>query len=157
MLQPLAFRVRPNSLEDIIGQEHLVKENGFLYNSIKAETPISFILYGTPGVGKTTIAIAYAKSLKINYIKLNAVTSNKKDIEKAIEEAKNNTPTIVIIDEIHRLNKDKQDILLPFVEEGIIYLIGCTTANPFISINKAIRSRCHLLEVKPLKIGRAHV
>ena len=150
MLQPLAFRVRPNSLEDIIGQEHLVKENGFLYNSIKAETPISFILYGTPGVGKTTIAIAYAKSLKINYIKLNAVTSNKKDIEKAIEEAKNNTPTIVIIDEIHRLNKDKQDILLPFVEEGIIYLIGCTTANPFISINKAIRSRCHLLEVKPL-------
>ena len=104
MLQPLAFRVRPNSLEDIIGQEHLVKENGFLYNSIKAETPISFILYGTPGVGKTTIAIAYAKSLKINYIKLNAVTSNKKDIEKAIEEAKNHNPNRIHQRFNHRYN-----------------------------------------------------
>lgn len=150
MLQPLAFRVRPNKIEDIIGQEHLVGENGFLYNSIKEKTPISFILFGDPGCGKTTIAIAYALSLKIHFIKLNAVTSNKKDIEDAIKEAKENHPTIVIIDEIHRLNKDKQDILLPFVEDGTIFLIGCTTANPYISINKAIRSRCHLLEVKPL-------
>ena len=150
MLQPLAFRVRPNKIEDIIGQEHLVGENGFLYNSIKEKTPISFILFGDPGCGKTTIAIAYALSIKIHFIKLNAVTSNKKDIEDAIKEAKENHPTIVIIDEIHRLNKDKQDILLPFVEDGTIFLIGCTTANPYISINKAIRSRCHLLEVKPL-------
>ena len=136
MLQPLAFRVRPNSLEDIIGQEHLVKENGFLYNSIKAETPISFILYGTPGVGKTTIAIAYAKSLKINYIKLNAVTSNKKDIEKAIEEAKNNTPTIVIIDEIHRLNKVTEEILYPAMEDyRLDIIIGSGPAAQTIKID----------------------
>ncbi len=150
MLQPLAFRVRPKRIEDVIGQDHLVGKNGFLYNSIKEKTPISFILFGDPGCGKTTIAIAYALSLNIHFIKLNAVTSNKKDIEDAIKEAKENHPTIVIIDEIHRLNKDKQDILLPFVEDGTIFLIGCTTANPYISINKAIRSRCHLLEVKPL-------
>lgn len=150
MLQPLAFRVRPKRIEDVIGQDHLVGENGFLYNLIKEKTPISFILFGNPGCGKTTIAIAYALSLNIRFIKLNAVTSNKKDIEDAIKEAKENHPTIVIIDEIHRLNKDKQDILLPFVEDGTIFLIGCTTANPYISINKAIRSRCHLLEVKPL-------
>ena len=150
MLQPLAFRVRPTKINEIIGQKHLISEDGFLYNSIKAKTPISFILFGAPGCGKTTIAIAYALSLNINFIKLNAVTSNKKDIEDAIKESKLNQPSIVIIDEIHRLNKDKQDILLPYVEDGTIYLIGCTTANPYISINKAIRSRCHLLEVKPL-------
>lgn len=150
MNKPLAFRIRPKTLKDIIGQEDLVGENGFLTNSVKAETPISFILYGPPGTGKTTIAEAYANSLKAHTIKLNAVTSNKKDIEQAIIEAKLYPTTIVIIDEIHRINKDKQDILLPYVENGTIFLIGATTANPYISINRAIRSRVHLLEVKTL-------
>ncbi len=150
MNKPLAFRIRPNNLDEIIGQKDLVGENGFLRNSVNAKTPISFILYGPPGTGKTTIAEAYAHSLNAHLIKLNAVTSNKKDIEEAIAEAKFYDPTIIIIDEIHRINKDKQDILLPFVEDGTIYLIGATTANPYISINRAIRSRVHLLEVKPL-------
>ena len=150
MNKPLAFRIRPKTLKDIIGQEDLVGENGFLTNSVKAETPISFILYGPPGTGKTTIAEAYANSLKAHTIKLNAVTSNKKDIEQAILEAKLYPTTIIIIDEIHRINKDKQDILLPYVENGTIFLIGATTANPYISINRAIRSRVHLLEVKTL-------
>lgn len=150
MNKPLAFRIRPKTLTDIIGQEDIVGENGFLTNSVKAETPISFILYGPPGTGKTTIAEAYANSLKAHTIKLNAVTSNKKDIEQAILEAKLYPTTIVIIDEIHRINKDKQDILLPYVENGTIFLIGATTANPYISINRAIRSRVHLLEVKTL-------
>ena len=150
MNKPLAFRIRPNNLDEIIGQKNLVGENGFLRNSVNAKTPISFILYGPPGTGKTTIAEAYAHSLNAHLIKLNAVTSNKKDIEEAIAEAKFYNPTIIIIDEIHRINKDKQDILLPFVEDGTIYLIVATTANPYISINRAIRSRVHLLEVKPL-------
>ena len=107
-------------------------------------------MYGTPGTGKTTIAIAYASSIHLPYISLNAVTSNKKDLEDAINLAKKNPPYILIIDEVHRINKDKQDILLPFIEDGTIYLIGATTANPYISINKAIRSRTHLLEVKKL-------
>ena len=152
MIQPLAFRIRPKTINDIIGQKHLVGENGFLSNSIKAKTPISIILYGVPGCGKTTIAEAYANSLDIPFKKLNAISTNKKEIENVINEAKINGPTIVIIDEIHRLNKDKQDILLPYVEDGTIFLIGATTANPYISINKAIRSRCHLLEVKMLSI-----
>lgn len=150
MNKPLAFRIRPENLSQIIGQKDLIGEHGFLSNSVKKNIPISFILFGPPGTGKTTIAEAYAKSLNAHIIKLNAVTSNKKEIEEAINEAKFYDPTIVIIDEIHRINKDKQDILLPFVEDGTIYLIGATTANPFISINRAIRSRVHLLEVKVL-------
>lgn len=150
MNKPLAFRIRPENLSQIIGQKDLIGEHGFLSNSVKKNIPISFILFGPPGTGKTTIAEAYAKSLNAHIIKLNAVTSNKKEIEEAINEAKFYDPTIVIIDEIHRINKDKQDILLPFVEDGTIYLIGATTANPYISINRAIRSRVHLLEVKVL-------
>ncbi|MFA7222254.1 MAG: replication-associated recombination protein A [Bacilli bacterium] len=150
MLKPLAFRVRPTKIEDIIGQKDILGENGILTNSIKEKLPISFILYGVPGSGKTTIAEAYAQSLKVHYIQINAVSSNKSEIENAIKEAKMFNPTILIIDEVHRLNKDKQDILLPYIEDGTIYLIGATTANPYIAINKALRSRCHLLEVKRL-------
>lgn len=150
MNKPLAFRVRPKNIDEVIGQEELVGKNSILRNSIESKTPLSFILYGNPGCGKTTIAEAYALSLSAHTIKLNAVTSSKKDLEDAIKEARLYETTIVIIDEIHRINKDKQDILLPFVENGTIYLIGATTANPYISINRAIRSRVHLLEVKPL-------
>lgn len=150
MLKPLAFRVRPKKIEDVIGQDHLVGPNGFLRNSIEKKIPLSFILFGEPGTGKTTIAECYASSFGADYKVLNAVTSNKKDLVDAIEESKKSEIYILIIDEIHRLNKDKQDILLPAVEEGLVFLIGATTANPYISINKAIRSRCHLLEVKRL-------
>lgn len=150
MISPLAFRLRPKDLSDVIGQTHLVGSDGFLTRSVKSGVPISSIFYGPPGTGKTTIAEAYAKSLKIHYIKLNAVTSNKKEMEQAIEEAKIFHPTIIIMDEVHRLNKDKQDILLPFIEDGSCYLLGCTTSNPYIAINQALRSRTHLLEVKRL-------
>ena len=150
MLKPLAFRIRPKKIEDVIGQDHLVGPNGFLRNSIEKKIPLSFILFGEPGTGKTTIAECYASSFGANFKVLNAVTSNKKDLVDAIEESKKSEIYILIIDEIHRLNKDKQDILLPAVEEGLVFLIGATTANPYISINKAIRSRCHLLEVKRL-------
>jgi len=150
MLQPLAFRVRPEKIEDVIGQKEILGKTGILTNSIKEKLPISFILYGVPGCGKTTIAEAYAKSLGMHYSEINAVTSNKSEIESTIAQTKLFGPMILIIDEVHRLNKDKQDILLPFIENGTIYLIGATTANPYIAINKAIRSRCQILEVKRL-------
>lgn len=150
MIKPLAFRMRPKKLEDVIGQDELVGHNGFLTSSVNKKIPLSFILFGEPGTGKTTIAECYANSLGAHYSLINAVTSNKKDILDAIEASKHYPCSILIIDEIHRLNKDKQDILLPHVEDGTIYLIGATTANPYISINKAIRSRLHLLEVKRL-------
>lgn len=150
MLKPLAFRLRPKKLDQIIGQKHLVGPNGILSNAIETHTMLSLIFFGPPGSGKTTIAEAFASSMGVKYIKLNAVTSNKKDLENAIEECKMFDEAFIIMDEVHRLNKDKQDILLPHVESGDIYLLGCTTQNPYMVINKAIRSRCHLLEVKPL-------
>ncbi len=150
MQKPLAARLRPTTLEEVIGQQHLVGKDGILSNSIKSHTLFSIIFFGPPGVGKTTIAEAYAKQMNVKYIKLNAVTSNKKDLEDAIREARFYNECYIIMDEVHRLNKDKQDILLPYIEEGIIYLLGCTTQNPYIAINKAIRSRTHLLEVYKL-------
>lgn len=148
--KPLAYRIRPTSLDEVIGQEHLVGKDGFLRKSIDNHAMFSLIFYGTPGSGKTTIAEAYASSMKVKAVKLNAVTSSKKDLENAIEECKMFDESFVIIDEVHRLSKDKQDVLLPYIEDGTIYLLGATTANPYMSINKAIRSRVHLLEVKKL-------
>ena len=150
MNTPLAYRIRPYYLTDIIGQEHLVGNNGFLTSCVESKTLVSIIFYGQPGCGKTTLAEAFARSMDVHFIKLNAVTNNKKDLENAIEESKLFPSTIIIMDEVHRLNKDKQDLLLPYVESGEIYLIGATTSNPYIAINPAIRSRCHLLEVKSL-------
>lgn len=152
MLPPLAFRLRPKNLQDVIGQKHLVGENGFLTRCVENDTIVSIIFFGPPGCGKTTIAEAFANSLNAHAIKLNAVTSNKKDIEDAIEESKAYKRAIIIMDEVHRLNKDKQDLLLPYIENGTIFLLGATTANPYIAINPAIRSRTHLLEVKPLTL-----
>ncbi len=150
MKEPLAFRMRPKTLEEVVGQLDLVGPSSFLYKSKQKQIPFSFILFGPPGTGKTTIAEAYSRSMGIHFISLNAVTCSKKELELAREEARLYHPCILIIDEIHRLDKTKQDYLLPYVENGTFYLIGATTANPYIALSRAIRSRCRLLEVKPL-------
>ena len=150
MKEPLAFRMRPSTLDEVLGQESLVGEKGFLTNSVAKKTPVSMILFGPPGTGKTTIAEAYAREMKIHYEKINAVTTDKAHMEGAIEDAKLFGHAIIIVDEIHRLDKAKQDLLLPYVEDGTFFLIGATTTNPYISLNRAIRSRCRLLEVQTL-------
>ena len=151
MEELLSIKLRPKSLKDIIGQEHLVGENKVIYNLVKNKKLFSMILYGHPGIGKTSIATAIAEELGMRYRNLNAVVNNKKDFDTVIEEAKLYDGLIVIVDEIHRLNKDKQDILLPYLESGIIILIGMTTSNPYHAINPAIRSRCQLFELKELE------
>jgi len=152
MKTPLAFRMRPQYLDEIIGQKHLVGPLGFLTSAVENDMPVSIILFGPPGSGKTTIAEAFARSIKAHIILLNAVTSKKKQIEEAIEASNFYPRVIVVMDEVHRLNKDKQDLLLPAIESGQIYLIGATTANPYLAINPAIRSRCHVLEVEALSV-----
>lgn len=150
MREPLAFRLRPENLDEIIGQKHLVGDNGVIRKCINNDTIFSSIFYGPPGTGKTTLAEVIAKSLKRPYRKFNAVTGNKKDLDAIFTESKLSGQLILICDEVHRLNKDKQDLLLPHVEDGSIILLGATTANPYHSINPAIRSRCHLFEFKAL-------
>ena len=151
MSEPLAIKLRPKTVEEIIGQEHLVGENGPIRNFINNKKVFSMILYGEPGIGKTTIASVIASSTDMKYRMLNAVVNDKKDLMVVIEEAKMYNGLILIMDEIHRLNKDKQDILLPVLESGLITLIGLTTSNPYHKINPAIRSRCQIFELKPLK------
>ena len=150
MEELLSIKLRPKSLSDIIGQKHLVGEGMIIYNLVKNKKLFSMILYGHPGIGKTSIATAIAEEIGMRYRLLNAVINNKKDFDVVIEEAKLYGGLIVMVDEIHRLNKDKQDILLPYLESGIITLIGMTTANPYHAINPAIRSRCQLFELKDL-------
>lgn len=150
MEELLAVKMRPKTLSDVIGQEHLVGEGKILNNLINNKKLFSMILYGHPGTGKTSIATAISNDLGMRYRSLNAVINNKKDFDIVIEEAKLYNGLILIVDEIHRLNKDKQDILLPYLESGIITLIGMTTSNPYHAINPAIRSRCQLFEVKDL-------
>lgn len=152
MLEPLAIKLRPKNINDIIGQTHLVGENGPIRNFINNKRIFSMILYGNPGIGKTSIATAIASSINLKYRMLNATINNKKDIEIVIEEAKMYDGIILIMDEIHRLNKDKQDILLPHLESGLITLIGLTTSNPYHKINPAIRSRCQIFELIPLTL-----
>ncbi|QAS54092.1 replication-associated recombination protein A [Halobacillus litoralis] len=145
--QPLAFRMRPSNIDEIIGQSHLVAEGKTIHRMIKAERLASMILFGPPGTGKTSMATALAKSLQIPHKTLNAVTDKKKDMEIAVEEAKMHGQLVLILDEVHRLDKAKQDFLLPHLESNRLTLIGCTTSNPYHSINPAIRSRCHLFEL----------
>ncbi len=150
MREPLAFRLRPENLDEILGQKHLVGKDGVIRKCIENDTIFSCIFFGPPGTGKTTLARVIASELHKPYRRFNAVTGNKKDLDAIFLEAKLSGSLILICDEVHRLNKDKQDLLLPHVEDGSIILIGATTANPYHSINPAIRSRCHLFEFKPL-------
>ncbi len=151
MKTPLAHRLRPTKLDEIIGQEHLVGKNQIIRNMIEKETLFSMILYGKPGTGKTTLAIVIANELNLTYRSFNAVIGSKKDLDAIFEEGKLSNGLVVIIEEIHRLNKDKQDLLLPHLEDGTITIIGTTTANPFFAINPAIRSRLQLFEVKSVE------
>ncbi len=150
MDRPLAYRMRPGSLKEVLGQKELVGDNGFLTNCVRTNSLVSMILYGPSGTGKTTMAFALGNDMKIPVIAMNAVLTSKADMIKDFNLAKAQFPTLVVIDEIHRLPKDKQDLLLPELEDGDFFVVGTTTANPFISINPALRSRVHVLETKPL-------
>ncbi|SCG83232.1 putative AAA domain-containing protein yrvN [Proteiniborus sp. DW1] len=153
---PLADRMRPNTLEEFIGQEHIIGKGKLLYRGIIADKLSSVIFYGPPGTGKTTLAKIIANSTKKNFEQLNAVTSGVKDIREVIDRSKEilgmyNKRTILFIDEIHRFNKTQQDALLPYVENGTLILIGATTENPFFEVNKALISRSMVFKLEPLK------
>ena len=150
-MEVLADKLRPQKLEDILGQKHLIGENKVITNLINNKKIFSMIFYGRPGCGKTTLARVIANEIDKPSIFLNAVINNKADFENAISEAKLNGDAVLIIDEIHRMNKDKQDILLPYIENGTIILIGLTTSNPYIKVNPAIRSRVSIFELHELK------
>lgn len=153
---PLASRMRPTKLSEIVGQHHLLEEDKLLYRAIKADKLQSLIFYGPPGTGKTTIAKVIANTTKAHFIVLNATTSGKAEIIKAVEDAKlqrsmTGKKTIIFIDEIHRFNKAQQDALLPYTEDGTLVLIGATTENPYFEVNRALISRSLVFELKPLE------
>lgn len=150
MEELLAVKLRPQKLSEVIGQKHLIGKGKILSNLVSNNKLFSMILYGHPGIGKTSIANAIVNELGVRYRNLNAVINNKKDFDTVVEEAKLYDGMILIMDEIHRMNKDKQDLLLPYLESGLITLIGMTTSNPYHSINPAIRSRCQIFELFPL-------
>ncbi len=154
--QPLAYRVRPKTLDEFVGQEHVVGKDKLLYRTIAADRLSSIILWGPPGCGKTSLAKVISETTKYKFTKLNAVTSGVSDIKKAIEEAENpllnpSGKCILFIDEIHRFNKLQQDALLPFVEDGTVILIGATTENPYFEVNKALISRSMVIKLEALK------
>ena len=148
--EPLANYLRPKKLDDIIGQTHLIGKDKILTNLVNNKKIFSMILYGSPGIGKTSIATAITNELNLKTRFLNATINNKKDFEIVFEETKIYGNIVLVVDEIHRLNKDKQDLLLPMLENGLITLIGLTTSNPYHKINPAIRSRCQIFELLPL-------
>lgn len=149
-MEPLAYKLMPKKLEDIFGQEHLVSKDGFIYKMVKNDKITSMILYGKPGIGKTTIANVICNEMGIPFGIFNASNDNKATLTKFINDGKNYPRYILIVDEIHRMKKDIQDFLLPHVEKGNIYMIGITTVNPYHSINPAIRSRCLVFKLKEL-------
>ena len=152
---PLASRLRPRTLEEVVGQQHIIGKGRLLYRAIKADKLSSVIFYGPPGTGKTTLAKVIANTTHANFQQLNATTSGKKDMEAAVADAKEalggfGRRTILFIDEIHRFNKSQQDYLLPFVEDGTVILIGATTENPYFEVNSALLSRSTIFELHPL-------
>lgn len=154
--QPLAYRMRPTCLEEVVGQQHLVAPGKIIARMIAAKQLSSMILYGPPGIGKTSIASAIAGTTKYAFRTLNAATDTKKELQIVIEEAKMSGTVILLLDEIHRLDKPKQDFLLPHLENGRVILIGATTENPYIAINAAIRSRTQIFELIPLTPEEIH-
>jgi len=150
MQKPLAYRMRPTNIDEVVGQQHLVGPHKIIRRMVEAKMLSSMILYGPPGIGKTSIASAIAGSTKYAFRKLNAATDSKKDLQIVAEEAKMSGTVVLLLDEIHRLDKTKQDFLLPLLESGSIILIGATTENPYINISPAIRSRVQIFELKPL-------
>ena len=152
---PLASRMRPTTLDEVVGQQHIVGKDKLLYRAIKADKLSSIIFYGPPGTGKTTLAKVIAHTTRAEFMQINATSAGKKDMEEVVEQAKNNQgmyqkKTILFIDEIHRFNKGQQDYLLPFVEDGTIILIGATTENPYFEVNGALLSRSVIFELKKL-------
>lgn len=153
---PLAGRMRPATLDEVVGQEHIIGKDKLLYRAIKADKIRSIIFYGPPGTGKTTLAKVIANTTKANFVQMNATTSGKKDMQEAVADAKESLgmyqkKTILFIDEIHRFNKAQQDYLLPFVEDGTIILIGATTENPYFEVNQALISRSNVFELHSLE------
>ncbi len=153
--EPLAYRIRPKTLEEYVGQEHVIGEGKILYRTIKADRLSSIILFGPPGCGKTSLARVISETTKYKFYKINAVTSGVSDIKKVVEETQNFMlnpagKSILFIDEIHRFNKLQQDALLPYVENGTIILIGATTENPYFEVNKALISRSMVVKLNPL-------
>ena len=152
---PLASRLRPRNLDEVVGQEHIIGKDKLLYRAIKADKLTSVIFYGPPGTGKTTLARVIANTTSGTFRQINATASGKKDMEEVVEKAKETlaaygSKTILFIDEIHRFNKGQQDYLLPFVEDGVVVLVGATTENPFFEVNGALLSRSVIFELKPL-------
>ena len=153
---PLASRLRPRTLDEVVGQQHIIGKDKLLYRAIKADKLGSVIFYGPPGTGKTTLAKVIANTTQANFKQINATVAGKKDMEEVVAEAKNNMGmfgkrTILFVDEIHRFNKGQQDYLLPFVEDGTLTLIGATTENPYFEVNGALLSRSRIFELKPLE------
>lgn len=152
---PLAERIRPHSIEDVLGQAHFLSERSALYRILKSEQLVNLIFWGPPGTGKTSLAMSLAQNLKAHFVQLNAVDAGVKDLKLACEEGRNrklqyHQKTLLFVDEIHRFNKSQQDVLLPYVEKGDIYLIGATTEYPSYELNKALLSRCQVVEFKKL-------
>ena len=152
---PLASRLRPTSLDEVVGQEHIIGKDKLLYRAIQADKLSSLIFYGPPGTGKTTLAKVIAKTTSAVFTQINATSAGKKDMEEIVSQAKQTAgaygkKTILFVDEIHRFNKGQQDYLLPFVEDGTIILIGATTENPYFEVNGALISRSIIFELRAL-------
>lgn len=150
-MEPLAYKMRPKNFSDIVGQDHLVGPSGVITKMIESKRLGSMILFGPPGTGKTSIANIIKNMYPLSGNTFNAASDSKAYLKEIIEDASHRSEAILIIDEIHRMKKDTQDFLLPFVERGIVTIIGLTTENPYVSVNTAIRSRCHIYSVKPIK------
>lgn len=155
---PLASRIRPKTLEEVVGQQHIIGKDKLLYRAIKADKLSSIIFYGPPGTGKTTLAKVIANTTSAEFTQINATVAGKKDMEEVVKGAQDKLgmygkKTILFVDEIHRFNKGQQDYLLPFVEDGTLILIGATTENPYFEVNSALISRSIIFELKPLGIG----